>query len=146
MHIRSILRLADALKRNDRNGLRFIFGYYRLPFFNRIFEDAISADSAIAIVTNHYKTVSSQMGYTVLPPEDYINGLGYNFLQRKAPEKARAFFKLNIDQYPKSGNVYDSMGDFYSETGDKPKAREFYNKALAIQDNPDTRNKLEKLK
>ena len=39
------------------------------------------------------------------------------------------------------------MGDFYAGTvGDKPNAIDYYNKALAINDNVDTREKLAKLK
>jgi tetratricopeptide (TPR) repeat protein len=86
------------------------------------------------------------MGYNVLPPEDFINNLGYNFLQVKMLEKAHAFFQLNIDTYPKSGNVYDSMGDYYAETGDKQKAIDLYTRALTISHDPGTKQKLEKLK
>jgi hypothetical protein len=85
------------------------------------------------------------MGYTVLPPESFINNLGYAFMQNKMNEKAYAFFDMNIENYPKSGNVYDSMGDFYSATGDKEKAIDYFRKALAISDNADTRQKLQKL-
>jgi predicted alpha/beta superfamily hydrolase len=169
-HIRSILQLADALKKNSHNGLRwsykyydgdnhgsvpliseydalrFIFNYYSISDLSGIFDSSMNVAAAVAAVSDHYKVISAQMGYTVLPPENQINQLGYNFLQAKMPEKAAAFFKLNIDNYPKSGNVYDSMGDFYAATGDKPKAIEYYKKALAISDNVDTRMKLEKLK
>ena len=170
LHIRSILDLADALKRESNNGLRwsykyydkdnhgsvpliceydalrFVFDYYSSPVFNKLFDSSMSAPAAVTAVSDHYKMISGHMGYTVLPPEDYINQMGYNFLQSKMLPKAEAFFKLNIDNHPKSGNAYDSMGDFYAETGDKAKAIDYYSKALALSNDPDTKRKLEKLK
>jgi tetratricopeptide (TPR) repeat protein len=61
-------------------------------------------------------------------------------------DKAYNFFKKNIQNYPESFNVYDSMGDFYNAKQDKEKAIEYYTKALTLRDFPDTRQKLEKLK
>ena len=86
------------------------------------------------------------MGYKMLPPEILINQFGYIFLQNKMPEKAFAFFQMNILNYPESFNVYDSMGDFYDGKGDKTKAMEYYSKALSLKDNPETKAKLKKLK
>lgn len=60
-------------------------------------------------------------------------------------DKAFAFFKLNIDNYPKSENVFDSMGDFYVATNDKEKAIDYFRKALTLEANPDTKEKLDKL-
>jgi tetratricopeptide (TPR) repeat protein len=114
-----------------------------MPSFQNLFDSSYKADSAI---TAHFKNVSKQMGYTVLPPEPLINGLGYAFLQNKKFEKSFAFFKMNVDNYPQSFNVYDSMGDFYNAKGEKQKAIEHYAKALTLKDVSDTRRKLEKLK
>jgi tetratricopeptide (TPR) repeat protein len=167
LHIRSILEFTALLKKNAANGLhsdfkyyneddhgsvpliaeydalRFTFSNYRLPSFQNLFDNSFNADSAITI---HFKNVSVQMGYDVLPPEPLINQLGYAFLQNKMPDKAYAFFQKNIQNYPKSFNAYDSMGDFFDAKADKEKALEYYGKALALKDNPDTRAKLKKLK
>jgi predicted alpha/beta superfamily hydrolase len=169
LHIRSILKLSDDLKKNkengltwsykyyeqdnhgsvplisEYNGLRFIFDFYRFPASERLFDNNFTAASAIAAVNEHYKHISGQMGYGVLPTEGYINGLGYNFLQRKMYSKAEAFFMLNIKNFPKSANVYDSMGDYYVATGDTQNAKSNYVKALSIEENPVSRRKLEKL-
>jgi predicted alpha/beta superfamily hydrolase len=166
-HIRSILQFANLLKQNPANGLksdykyypqdnhgsvpliseydalRFIFRDYNIPFGNELYDSAFNADSAL---NAHYQLVSAQMGYRVLPPEVLINSLGYNFLQSKLFDKAYTFFKMNMDNYPGSFNVYDSMGDYYKEKGDKEKALQFFNKALAIRDFPATREKVDKLK
>ena len=85
------------------------------------------------------------MGYTVLPPEDGINGLAYYCMQVGEAAKAYSLFSLNIHNYPESGNVYDSMGDYYANQKDKAKAIEYYSKALKIKENPDTKKKLDSL-
>ena len=86
------------------------------------------------------------MGYRVLPPEDYMNNIAYYLLQTKQPKKAFAVFALNIKNYPKSENAYDSMGDYYAGQKDKTKAIEYYTKAMAIKETPETKKKLDSLK
>jgi uncharacterized protein len=168
-HIRSILSLTDSLKKatgnglkweykyysedshgsvpliSEYDGLRFIFDFYNFKNANQLFDKDVSADKAVISVKDHYNKVSQKMGYEVVPPEEYINDLGYGFLRNKMKEKAFAFFKLNIDNNPKSGDVYDSMGDYYLDMNDKVKAAEYFRKALTLFDNPDTKNKLAKL-
>jgi uncharacterized protein len=56
--------------------------------------------------------------------------------------KAGGFFKLNVDNYPNSANVYDSYGDYFSAVGDKTKAIEQFKKALSLKENEATRKKL----
>ncbi|HEY1870819.1 MAG TPA: hypothetical protein VGG71_07150, partial [Chitinophagaceae bacterium] len=169
IHIRSILLLADTLRKDAKNGLRWSYKYYNedshgsvpliseydglrfiFDYFNfsnapKLFDSSFTIHQSVSTVTDHYHLISTEMGYTVLPPELFINNLGYAFMQNKMNEKAYAFFDMNIENYPKSGNVYDSMGDFYSATGDKEKAIDYFRKALAISDNADTRQKLQKL-
>ncbi len=56
-------------------------------------------------------------------------------------------FKLNVINYPKNPNVYDSLGDFYEANGDKKNAIANYEKVLVLDKNfPETKGKLEKLK
>jgi predicted alpha/beta superfamily hydrolase len=170
-HIRSILELADVLKNNPANGLKFsykyynddnhgsvpliteydalhfLFGYYKLPQQEgaKLFDRAAKIDVA-SVIAGHYANVSKQMGYTVLPPEAMMNGMGYGFMQNNMPDRAYAAFNLNIKNYPDSFNVYDSMGDYYDGQKNKAKAIEFYEQALKRKENPDSRQKLEKLK
>jgi tetratricopeptide (TPR) repeat protein len=169
IHIRSILEFAKALKANSGNGLRwgykyynddnhgsvpliaeydalhFMFDFYKMPSLNKLFDSSLSATASVSMVQEHYKKVSKEMGYAILPPEGLINGLGYNFMQSGMMDKSYAFFKLNIDNYPGSFNVYDSMGDFYAGKKDKQKAMEYYSKALTIKPWPDTKKKLDDL-
>jgi predicted alpha/beta superfamily hydrolase len=169
IHIRSILEFAKTLKANNTNGLRwsykyynddshgsvpligeydalrFMFDFYQMPSLNKLFDSTFSATASVSMLQEHYKKVSKEMGYAILPPEDLINGLGYNFMQSGMMDKSYAFFKLNIDNYPQSFNVYDSMGDFYAGKKDKQKAMEYYSKALSIKPGPETKKKLDDL-
>ncbi|MDZ4793464.1 MAG: alpha/beta hydrolase-fold protein [Bacteroidota bacterium] len=166
-HIRSILDLDKYIKDQKQNGLKyeskyysnddhgsvpmiaeydglhFIFGNYRFKFS---FKDFI--DSTVDLASKfeqHYQAISKQFGYKVPPPENMLNGLGYEFLQQKQYTKAESFFKTNVDNYPESYTVYDSYGDYFLEIGDKSKATEYFKKALSLKENPASRKKLNKL-
>ena len=73
-----------------------------------------------------------------------INRTGYDFLRKEKYEEAKEMFKINIALYPKSSNVYDSMGDAYRLERDTLNAIEYYKKALAI--NPENRGSKKRLK
>jgi uncharacterized protein len=94
------------------------------------------------IISDHYHSVSAKLGYTVLPPENNVNNFGYYFMGKNLFEKAYDFFHLNITNYPKNSNVYDGMGDWYAIEKDNKKAMEYFEKALTLEDNPDTRKSL----
>jgi tetratricopeptide (TPR) repeat protein len=64
--------------------------------------------------------------------EARINGLGYGFLRAKKLPEAIAYFKLNVELYPKSFNVYDSLAEAYMANGDKELAIANYRKSLEL--------------
>jgi hypothetical protein len=166
-HIRSILDFTTILKTGKTSGLkwaykyyadddhgsvpfiaeydalRFIFSNYRLPAWDVLTDSSFNTELA---VRQHYSKISKEWGYTVHPPESFVNSLGYFFLEKKNLEKAVAFFQMNIDNYPASANAYDSMGDLWMEKGDKTKALQYFNRSVSIKESPGTRAKLEKLK
>jgi CubicO group peptidase (beta-lactamase class C family) len=78
------------------------------------------------------------------PKEEEVNRLGYAFLGMKKLDDAVRLFEWNVELYPKSYNVYDSLAEAYAARGDKERAIRFYKKSLEL--NPDNTNAREKLK
>jgi tetratricopeptide (TPR) repeat protein len=76
--------------------------------------------------------------------EGQINGLGYRLLQSKKIEEAIEIFKLNMETYPQSWNVYDSLGEVYLVNGNTELAIKNYEKSIAL--NPDNTNGVTVLK
>jgi len=166
-HIRSIFAMDKFIKANSQNGLkyaskyygdddhgsvpliseydglRFIFSWYRFKFTTADFLEPGTA--VVQRMKQHYQTVSKEFGFKVSPPEMQINGLGYNSLSLKQYAKAAAFFEMNIENYPESGNVYDSYADVLIARNDTIKAIANYQKAYAITKSEETKQKLDQL-
>ncbi|ASW73992.1 hypothetical protein CJF12_06580 [Chryseobacterium piperi] len=64
--------------------------------------------------------------------EGSINGTGYALLRQKDITKAIDVFRVNTLLYPKSDNVYDSLGEDYLKAGQKDKAKQNYQKVLEL--------------
>lgn len=67
--------------------------------------------------------------------EDQLNRLGYQLLQQKKVADAIEIFKLNVEIYPQSSNVYDSLGEAYMVNGDKDLSIANYKKSLELDPN-----------
>ncbi len=65
-----------------------------------------------------------------LATEAQINSIGYTLLNRGDYEKAIEVFERNVKANPNSWNVYDSIAEAYSVSGNKAKAIENYKKAM----------------
>jgi predicted alpha/beta superfamily hydrolase len=128
---------------SEYDGLRFIFSWYRFKFTRADFMEP--GTEVIQRFKQHYQTVSKEFGFKVSPPEMQINGLGYNALSLKQYDKAEALFKLNIENYPGSGNVYDSYADFLIAKKDTAHAITNFQKAYAMTKSEDTKQKLDQL-
>jgi len=60
----------------------------------------------------HYRELSARYGYEI-PAERAMNNLGYQLLADKKVAEAIVVFKRNVELYPVSANVYDSLADGY---------------------------------
>jgi len=169
-HIRSILLLKDILQHNkssglnfgysyyknddhgssplitEYDGLHFIFSYYKTPqlVFDQLFDKQNQTDAALGF-TEHYREISKRLGYTQLPPEELINGYAGYLQGSGQPLKASQLLQMNIKNYPKSANAYESLGDFYKAQKEKAKAIAAYEKALSLKETSETRKKLDDL-
>lgn len=64
--------------------------------------------------------------------EDQLNTLGYQLIRTKKVKEAIRILQLNVEAYPQSSNVYDSLGEAYMDDGNKPQAIANYRKSLAL--------------
>ena len=76
--------------------------------------------------------------------ESQVNSIGYRLLGKKRNKEAIEMFRMNVEDYPKSPNVYDSLGEAYMLNGDKNGAIENYKKSLELD--PANANAREMLK
>lgn len=80
----------------------------------------------------HYKKLSEKLGYTIPVPENLINQLGYQLLATEKIDEAISVFKTNVDRYPGSANVYDSLAEAYEKIDRLDLAAPNYDKAFAL--------------
>ena len=76
--------------------------------------------------------------------EQTLNRLGYTLLFSGQVQDAIAVFQQNVQEYPESGNVYDSLGEAYMKAGQKELAIQNYEKSLQLD--PKNQNAVQMLK
>ena len=76
--------------------------------------------------------------------ESAMNSMGYNLLQSGMKKEAEAVFKLNMEAFPKSSNVYDSYAEALMEQGKNELAIANYKKSIEL--NPANQNAIDMLK
>ena len=64
--------------------------------------------------------------------ESSVNGWGYRLLQAKRVEDAIGVLVMNTIMYPRSGNVWDSLGEAQTMHGDTALAIQSYRKSLEL--------------
>ncbi|MCI0707070.1 MAG: serine hydrolase [Ignavibacteriae bacterium] len=61
-----------------------------------------------------------------------LNNVAYGLLGRGMVDEGLVVLNTAVKLYPKEANLYDSIGEFYVNKGQKDKAIEYYKKALEI--------------
>jgi tetratricopeptide (TPR) repeat protein len=84
---------------------------------------------------SRYKSVKADPKSKYVNSEAAMNRFGYNLLNAHRASDAVEVFKLNAEAYPRSANVYDSLGDALDAAGRKDEAIKSYERALAIDPN-----------
>ena len=116
-----------VMRSHDR-GLRKVFAGWQLP---REKDGTIAG--GLAGAEKHYAALSQRLGYQVEVPEALINQMGDQILLGGGKvDDAIEVFKANVDRYPKSANVHDSLGEAYEAAGKLDLARAGYQKAIEI--------------
>jgi predicted alpha/beta superfamily hydrolase len=95
-------------------------------------------EQGLAVIDDHFKKITVKFGYDNPTPELVINMLGYNYLMNKEYVEAIEVFQENVNRYPNSANVYDSLGDAYENNEQFELAKENYAKACELAKKDDS--------
>src|SRR5580700_3598172 len=93
---------------------------------------ATIASSGVDAAVKQYHDLKAVQPTTYNFDEDELNSLGYRLLNAKKFNDAIRIFQLNVEAYPQSSNVYDSLGEAYMNSGNKPLAISNYQKSLQL--------------
>jgi CubicO group peptidase (beta-lactamase class C family) len=113
----------------------------------------LDAYNILMLIAKSKGTQAALQRYTELkksPSADYkieehvLNGVGYTLLISGQTQDAITVFQRNVQEYPESGNVYDSLGEAYMKNGQKELAIQNYEKSLQLD--PKNKNAQEMLK
>jgi pimeloyl-ACP methyl ester carboxylesterase len=106
-------------------------------FFNLI--ASAGAEAAAEFLTEKLRESPDDIPFN----QDRMNKMGYRFLYGGKKAEALALFKLNVDAYADSWNVYDSYAEALLGNGKKELAIEYYRKSLEL--NPENTNAIKLL-
>jgi len=109
-------------------------------FFKAVLEKG--ADEAVRLFPEFRKKHPDEFN------EAAVNGVGYQLMNIRRHKEAIAVLKLNVDAFPGSANVYDSLAEAYLNNGDKELAITYYKKALEAipKDTAADKGRLERIK
>ena len=86
----------------------------------------------LAAMIAQYRELKTRGLGDIYTSESELNAMGYRLLGANQVSEAIEVFKLNVEAYPNSANVYDSLAEGYLAHGDKQLAIENYRKALEL--------------
>lgn len=118
----------SVVLRSHYLGLRKVYDGWQMP------RDPETGGVAggLKAADEHYKWLSQKFNYSVPTPEAIVNQIGYQDLFGGKPDEAIATFKINVERFPNSANVYDSLAEAYEKTGKIELAAPLYEKAQSL--------------
>lgn len=124
-YIKETHRSTELLTHYD--GLRLIFAGWQVP------EDEQTELPAggLAGIERHYRALSERFRYQI-SAERAINSFGYEMLRAKKLDDALTAFQRNVELYPGSANVHDSLADALEAKGNADSALESVRKAVDL--------------
>ncbi len=118
----------SVVMRSHYAGLRKIYDGWQMPRDR----DMGTIAGGMKGADEHYRKLSEKFRYEIPVPEAMVNILGYQALGGGRTDEAIAIFKRNVERYPDSANVYDSLAEAYETTGKLDLAAPLYEKASTL--------------
>ena len=79
--------------------------------------------------------------------QEEMDNVGKALLQQERQDDALEVFKYNVELFPKSGSVYNSLGEYYLKIGDEEFALRNFKKSIQLDpNNINAKENIEKLK
>jgi len=101
------------------------------PKLSNLLFDACSKGTLIQIIDS-ISTNTSLFNEIYAFEEFDINVVAYRLMDSERYKEAYAILNFNINQYPNSWNVYDSMGELQLKQGNYIEAKKLYRKSLLL--------------
>jgi peptidylprolyl isomerase len=86
----------------------------------------------LAVARERYAALQAKQFSDAFVSEAQLNGLGYHYLLADDVEAAIAVFEWNVEQFPDSANVYDSLGEAWVKRGNRGEALANYRRSLEL--------------
>lgn len=118
--------------RTTYRALERLYEGWRLPNFVELV-----SRGGLEAIDRHFADLSRKYGYEIHTPESFVNQIGYWYLGQGKVEEAIAAFQRNVEIYPGSANVYDSLGDAYDAAGQLEQAQANYARAVELAEATD---------
>jgi tetratricopeptide (TPR) repeat protein len=117
------------------------YGSYKSP--SKVLLKTILAKGAVPALTEYRQTRKGRLASEIVD-ESQMNRLGYDLMGAQRIKDAIEVFKQNVEDYPQSANVYDSLAEAYARDGQKELAIKNYVRSLEL--NPKNDNAADALK
>ena len=104
----------------------------------------ILEESGISAAKKRFSELKKDSGNDYYFLEGDFNAVAYRLLRNDKTGEAIAVFQMNIELFPESSNVYDSLGEAYMNNNEVELAIKNYKKSLEID--PENANAIEMLK
>ena len=101
------------------------------------------ASSGIDAAATQYHDLKAAAPATYNFDKGELNALGYQLIRANKFKEAIRILQFNVEAYPQSSNVYDSLGEAYMDDGNKLQAIANYQKSLQL--NPRNRGAVQML-
>lgn len=117
-------------------GLRKLFVEWDRPWKQ-------TSSCGFAAIKPEYELLSEQFGYRVVPQERSLDEVGYDYLDEGDTKMALEAFKLNVEYYPNSANVYEGLAEAQEADGSLQDAMETMEKGVSLLDQRNYSNRQE---
>ena len=105
------------------------YGTYKSPA-RTLFRNVMAKGAVEAL--REYREWRKGRAASEVVNENQMNQLGYDLMSALRLKDAIEVFKQNVEDYPQSSNVYDSLGEAYMNSGEKDLAIKNYQRSLEL--------------